>query len=245
MGEELNKAYYAVIPANVRYDKELPPNAKLLYGEITALCNQKGYCWATNEYFASLYNCAKSSVSRWIANLKERGYIDIELVYKEGSKEIEYRYIKICEYPLLKNENTPIAKNEQENNTSSFNTTFNKKERKKEPKATSYDEILSSIKNESLKELYYDYIKMRKLIKAPLTDRALKALIRKVNLLEPDNIYRQKEILENSIMNNWKSVYPLKDEEADDDQTPIKGGYQAFSNKVDKHLEKLREFYGA
>ena len=44
MKREITKSYYAVIPANVRYDKDLPANAKLLYGEITSLCNEKGYC---------------------------------------------------------------------------------------------------------------------------------------------------------------------------------------------------------
>lgn len=210
LSEELNKSYYAVIPANVRYDSELPANAKLLYGEITALCNQNGYCWASNDYFAKLYKCAKSSVSRWISNLKERGYIEIELVCKSGSKEIEYRYIKICEYPIRKNENTPIRKNEKDNITSSFNNTSNKK---KERRKTGYDEILSAVTDAELKDLFYEYIKMRKLIKAPMTDRALTMLINKVNELEPGNVDRQKQMLNNAILNNWKSVYPLKDRE--------------------------------
>ena len=84
-----------------------------------------------------------------------------------------------------------------------------KKEEKK--KASGYDEILSSIANEELRELYLDYIKMRKMIKAPMTDRALTMLISKVNDLEPHSIENQKKLLEIAIMNNWKSVYPLKD----------------------------------
>lgn len=121
---EMSKAYYAIIPANVRYDKDLPPNAKLLYGEITALCNEKGFCWASNDYFAKLYKCTKQSVSGWISKLNEKGYIEVEIVYKEGSKEILNRYIKISEYPIQKNLNTPIQKNLKDNNTD-INNTFN------------------------------------------------------------------------------------------------------------------------
>ena len=53
---------------------------------------------------------------------------------------------------------------------------------------------------------------MRKLIKSPMTDRALTMLINKVESLEPLSIDRQKKLLENAIMNNWKSVYPLNSE---------------------------------
>ena len=88
-----------------------------------------------------------------------------------------------------------------------------KKEEKK--KATSYDEILSSIANDDLRELYLEYIKMRKMIKAPMTDRALTMLISKVNDLEPHSIENQKKLLEIAIMNNWKSVYPLRDKPND------------------------------
>ena len=120
--------YYAIIPANVRYDKNLPPNAKLLYGEITALCNQYGYCWATNEYFANLYGVSKVSISKWISILVEKEYIKSEIVYKEGSKEILNRYLKIFEYP--------IKEKFKENNTSMNNTI--KKETYKEKFETFY-----------------------------------------------------------------------------------------------------------
>lgn len=70
------KSYYAIIPANVRYDNRLPSGAKLLYGEITALCNEKGFCWATNNYFCELYNVDKRTVIRWINELIEYGYLN-------------------------------------------------------------------------------------------------------------------------------------------------------------------------
>ena len=76
MQEELRKSYYAIIPANVRYDKSIPPNAKLLYGEITALSNEQGFCWAGNTYFAALYEVSESTVTRWVTALKKAGYIN-------------------------------------------------------------------------------------------------------------------------------------------------------------------------
>lgn len=93
--EEQQKAYYAIIPANVRYDKDLVPNAKLLYGEITALCNEKGYCWATNQYFAELYNVSDRTIKNWISQLTYKGYIQRSVKYREGTKEIEQRKLFI------------------------------------------------------------------------------------------------------------------------------------------------------
>ena len=141
--EEQQKAYYAIIPAEVRYDEELPPNAKLLYGEITSLCNEKGYCWATNQYFADLYKVSKITVSRWISTLNRKGYISIDTLYREGTKELIGRHIYIVNTPINKNVNryikndleginknvnTPINKNVKENNTSINNTFNNKKD---------------------------------------------------------------------------------------------------------------------
>lgn len=108
MDQSVHRGYYAIIPANVRYDKELTPNAKLLYGEITALCNEKGFCWAGNAYFAELYGVSKNSISKWISSLQQRGYIEVTIIYKLGSKEIESRHLRISERPTHENFHTPI-----------------------------------------------------------------------------------------------------------------------------------------
>ena len=129
MDNEIFKSYYAIIPANVRYDTDLPPNAKLLYGEITALCNEKGYCWASNDYFAKLYNVEKRTISRWISALVKKDYIKTELTYKENSKEVEQRRLYITNNVIVNtygqekprgedlNVPTPQDKNVLDNNT--------------------------------------------------------------------------------------------------------------------------------
>lgn len=111
----LHRAYYAVLAADVRYDKSLKSNAKLLYAELTALCNQYGYCWATNEYFATLYGLAPATVSRLIAQLESRGYIRCEMAATEtGSERRIYAgafWVCPVEGGLDKNVNTPLDEN--------------------------------------------------------------------------------------------------------------------------------------
>ena len=87
------KNYYAIIPANVRYDKRLSPLTRLIYGEITALSNEKGYCFATNAYFANLYSMSNVSISRCISELKEHNYIRV--VYDIKEKNVDKRKIYI------------------------------------------------------------------------------------------------------------------------------------------------------
>ena len=123
-----HRSYYAIIPANVRYDQRLKPNTKLLYGEITALCNEKGFCWASNEYFADLYGVNKETISRWVSDLINYGYLNREIIYKEGTNQIINRYLRINQYPIDEKRNTPIDEKVKDNNTSINNTFNNTKE---------------------------------------------------------------------------------------------------------------------
>jgi len=115
--------YYAILTADVRYSKNLSPSEKLIYAEITALINQDGYCWATNEYFLKLYDVTDVSLSRWIKSLERNGFLRLE--YDRNGAYITQRRI----YPLTKmlmainkNDNGAINKNVKENNEKKINT---------------------------------------------------------------------------------------------------------------------------
>ena len=87
-----------------------------------------------------------------------------------------------------------------------------KKEKKESKKDNNYDSIINElVSDEDIKEALYEFLKMRKLIKAPMTDRALRQLINKLYTLST-NKEEQLQILDNSIINNWSSLYPLKNE---------------------------------
>ena len=76
------------------------------------------------------------------------------------------------------------------------------------------DEIIAkNVTNDDLRALYQDYVKMRKSINAPLTNRGLKMLITRCVNLSHENIKVQILMLENAIMNQWKNVYRPKEEE--------------------------------
>ena len=100
----MEPSYYAIIPAFVRYDERLKSAAKLLYGEITCLAQRDGYCWAENVYFATLYKVDVKTISRWISQLNEYGYIEVELLKMEGNKRKITIDKKVTTYPQKNHE---------------------------------------------------------------------------------------------------------------------------------------------
>ncbi|EIE3865912.1 helix-turn-helix domain-containing protein [Staphylococcus pseudintermedius] len=127
-------SYYSIITANVRYDNRLTDSEKLLFTEITSLSNKYGYCTASNGYFAKLYEVTKVTVSRRIANLKECGYLQVEII-REGNEIKQRKIYPLTEMirpintndntPINNSVNTPIITNVKENNTSNNNTRLN------------------------------------------------------------------------------------------------------------------------
>lgn len=222
--EEQQKAYYAIIPANVRYDKDLVPNAKLLYGEITALCNEKGYCWATNQYFAELYNVSDRTIKNWISQLTDKGYIQRSVKSREGTKEIEQRKLFIGRennfttsgnyfpYPRENNFTTPSENNFPVNNTS-INNTFNNtniyKGKKKQKSETVNSVIAEYTENKDLQDALHDFVDMRTKARKPLTVRAMKLSLNELDKLAVDDVTKIA-IVNQSIVHSWLTFYKLQ-----------------------------------
>lgn len=94
-------SYYTNIPAFVRYDEELltKPKSILLYGEIVALSNKKGYCWATNAYFASNLKVSARMIQSYLDLLVKKKYVARKLIYKAGTKQVDKRILSIDSRP--------------------------------------------------------------------------------------------------------------------------------------------------
>lgn len=102
-----NPNYYAVIPADVRYS-DIPDGAKLLYGEITALCSKEGFCWASNAYFASLYKVTERTASSWVSELEKNDFV--KLSFDSGSMRKIYLTPRKKLLPPTKKTSTPPRK---------------------------------------------------------------------------------------------------------------------------------------
>jgi len=107
--------------------------AKIMYSEITALSNKSGYCSAKNVYFAELYDVAKQTVSRWISQLNEFGFVHVQEIRDEFNRVIERRIFVVNEARggidekinrVLTKRSIPIDKKIKDNNTSINNTSI-------------------------------------------------------------------------------------------------------------------------
>ena len=145
--------YYAIIPAEVRYSKALTPNAKLLYAEITALCNMNGKCTASTQYFCRLYEVSRGAVQNWLKMLDDNGYIDRTVIYKQGSREIMHRYINLKDKGSVKimTDNTNI------NITNTNLTDSNKKALFKKPTLDEVKNYCILRKNNIEAEAFIDF----------------------------------------------------------------------------------------
>lgn len=214
---EIKKSYYAVIPATVRYDKRIPAAAKLLYGEITALCNQSGLCWAENTYFANLYEVNTRTIQSWINALLNAGYIHRNIQYAEDGKTVIRRYLSIASSEnttpctnfhggSAESSATVVLKNSpiilQDNTT--VNTTINNPPTPGRKKALFEGMTSETDLPERVKASIYKWLEYKKYNCQEMAFKALLTIVqRKVEEYGADAVI---ELVDECISNAWKGL---------------------------------------
>ena len=122
------------IPKEIWLSKDLSTNEKILLAEIDSLGGSSDGCFASNQYFADFFDLSKDRISRLVSGLKNKGYITVELIYKEGTCEVDKRIIKLNPYSYfyqgVQNHQGGIGENTKDI-TNNYNINNNNKTSKK------------------------------------------------------------------------------------------------------------------
>ena len=95
----VNRSFRGVwIPRDIWLNKDLSITEKCFLAEIDSLGGSEEGCFASNQYFAEFFNLSKERARKIIGELNKKGYLEITLTYKENSKEVDQRIIKLIGY---------------------------------------------------------------------------------------------------------------------------------------------------
>ena len=230
--------FYTMLPAAVRYDKNLKPAEKLLFAEISALTNVTGYCYASNAYFQELFNASTRTVQGWLKHLQDCGYIAIIQVGGGAGEQRAERRIsplagmavapqtpaKICATPAENCGGTPAKKcadPPQKNAGRLLQDNINTREINAGARANVADIFADAFPgNEQLTKALIAFAESRAAGKHPLTMNAAKLACNKLKQLADEAHVRDRSgymvaVLEQSILRGWEGLFPLKDDFVD------------------------------
>lgn len=230
----VNKTQNFTVMSNWHFrEKKMSLKAKGLLSLMLSLPPEWNYSIAG---LVALSKDGKDGVMSALNELQKFGYLIRVRMTDERGRFAGYEYNifeqpqtpVVEELPFAENPNAvkpntdkPNAENPPLLNTKELNT--------KELSIKSLNTILNTIEDIELRNLYVDYVEMRRIIKAPLTKRAFKMIVDRVERLAPLDIKKQKELLETAIINNWKNVYPPKEEKK--------------AKSANDFMDKLKEMY--
>lgn len=229
--------FYAIIPATVRYDKNLTAFAKLLYAEISSLSNKEGYCWASNSYFAEVFEVDERSIRRTLNNLEEHGYIEVSVSEDNRSRKINI-IVGGQKCPPRADKNVPLN-NTSNNNIKVFNklntmeeliedttipvsaTKQNQRTNTAPPadkpkKKNVYEkccDMIDDMLSEEVRDVAREYLKYRLEVGRdngkPLYANMFKGMLNSLLRLSEEP-QEQQQIVSNSLQGGWLKFYALQ-----------------------------------
>lgn len=244
----VNKTKDYTVMANYHFrDKNLSLKAKGLLSMMLSLPDGWGY---SVEGLVKLSADGRESIMATLKELEKFKYLKRSQSRDRSGKLGEAIY-DIFEQPWSGFPTTakptsgkPSSENPTLLNTNKLNTkvlnTNNKKVSKAQSKPVeNFDSIIQkSTESTELREALVEFVKFRKLIKKPMTNKALELIIAKLNKLGQSDRERVA-IINQSIERGWAGVFSLKDEE------PQSKSYQPDPRKLynmpESYLKEIPE----
>ena len=204
---------YTIMSNHHLRNKEMSLKAKGLMSLMLSLPPQWDYSIGG---LVSICKESHTSIRSAIKELEENNYLIRERKNNEkGYFVYEYTLYEMPQphtgnqHTVEKNADSGYTGNDRQINKDVLNTDeLSIDEVNKDKEKEINDILVSAVHNEELFELYKDYIEMRKEMDAPLNPKGLQMLIKRCERLSKQNVRVQCLLLENSLLNGWKNVFP-------------------------------------
>ena len=223
---------YTKLKNDLLRSENLKANAKILFLVLISYENEtEGYSYPSQTRLLKETGLSKTTLLKCLNELEENKYITRVREKGENNKYYISSVVKIDADTSVKNSTTTSIKNDT--TTSTKNSTLkelNKNKKEKKENKTDLDKLIEAYtENDLLVEALKDFMKMRKAIKKPLTDRAMRGILNKLDKFASDDLDKI-EILERSIVNCWQDVFQIKE------KAPTAIGGQIKNNKFNNSI---------
>lgn len=199
----VNKTKDFTVMSNYHFkDRSISLKAKGLLSQMLSLPDDWDY---TVEGLCFINKEAKPSIQSALKELECGGYL-VRTRVQDSLGRFAYEYdiyeVPQTETPQTENPFTdnPYTENQPQLNTNTLNT-----------KRLNTNEIILNYTDEAdLQEALKDFAEMRKRIKKPMTERAWKLVLNKLDSIAPTT-EAKIAVLNNAIEHCWQTIYPLKE----------------------------------
>ena len=204
---------YIVIQDWMISDLQLKGNELLTYALIYGFSQDgESEFKGSLKYISEFLGVSKRTAQRSIENLVDRGIVEKRVEEISGVKFNRYMAHEKTDTPIDKmttgyrqNDHGGIDKMTT-NNTNIYNTNNNTSNNTKDKGAPA-----RYFEDEELNNKFLEFLSMRKKIRKPVrTDRALKALLKKLHELSGGDVGLMKQIIDQSLDKEWLGLFELK-----------------------------------
>jgi hypothetical protein len=190
---------------------------------ISGLCAERGYCFASNEYFSNLFDVDEVTISRKLKKLEKKSYIKI--MYSRNGYRVENREIRLTKMSppinknvngsINKNVNGSINKNVKYNNTSNNITIINN--------TSNNNELVFPFDSNEFLETWNLWKNYRQEIKKPIKGIiSEQSQLQKLSKISKGDQQTAIEIINQSISNNWQGLFEIKKQKSNSTDVAMK-----------------------